>query len=126
MAKTEDAVKIDGARLYASLAELGRVGAYRDAATGLTGVDRLALTEADGEGRRLVVEWFKAAGLKVTVDRIGNVFARRDGRQNGLPPVLLGSHIDSVPTAGAFDGCLGVLGPWRSSALTRRKETRRP
>jgi N-carbamoyl-L-amino-acid hydrolase len=101
---------IDGRRLYASLQELAKIGAYKDEATGLIGVNRLALTAADGEGRHLVVKWFKEAGLKVTVDKIGNVYARREGGDPELEPVMLGSHIDSVPTAGAFDGCLGVLG----------------
>jgi N-carbamoyl-L-amino-acid hydrolase len=103
-------VKINGERLYAALAELGRVGAYTDETTGLVGVNRLALTAADGEGRRLVVKWMRSAGLAVTVDAIGNVYARRAGLEDHLDPVLLGSHIDSVPTAGTFDGCLGVLG----------------
>ena len=101
---------IDAKRLYGSIRELGKVGAYRDERTGLTGVNRLALTSADGEGRRLVVKWFKQAGLKVRVDRVGNVYGRREGLEPGLRPVMTGSHIDSVPTAGAFDGCLGVLG----------------
>ncbi|TBR22452.1 Zn-dependent hydrolase [bacterium] len=112
MAKTlsVEAPRIDGARLSRTLAELGRVGAYKDEATGLTGVRRLALSAADGQGRRLVIGWFKAAGLKVSVDRIGNVYARRAGADESLAPVMMGSHIDSVPTAGRFDGCLGVLG----------------
>lgn len=119
---------IDGARLYASLKELGKVGAYQDEATGLTGVNRLALTEKDGEGRRLVVKWFKEAGLDVSVDKIGNVYARRAGQDDGLAPLLLGSHIDSVPTAGAFDGCLGVLGALEvvRTLNDRRLATRRP
>lgn len=104
------ALTIDARRLYASLAELGKLGAYTDRATGLVGVNRLALTSADGAGRRLVAKWFRRAGLRVTVDRIGNVYGRRPGRREELAPVMLGSHIDSVPTAGRFDGCLGVLG----------------
>ncbi len=107
MAKT---LKINGARLRASLRELGKIGAYKDEATGLIGVNRLALTAADCAGRRLVVKWFKAAGLKVSIDKIGNVYGRREGLRPHLAPVLLGSHIDSVPAAGIFDGCLGVLG----------------
>ncbi len=102
-------MNVDGARLYESLKALGRIGAYTDEATGLVGVNRLALTRADGEGRRLVVSWMEEAGLEVTVDRIGNVFARRRGRDESARPVMVGSHIDSVATAGIFDGCLGVL-----------------
>lgn len=103
-------LSVNAARLSADLRALGRIGAYKDEATGLIGVNRLALTAADGAGRRLVAGWFKAAGLKVSVDRIGNVYGLRPGAREGLAPVLLGSHIDSVPTAGVFDGCLGVLG----------------
>jgi N-carbamoyl-L-amino-acid hydrolase len=101
---------INGERLWASLEALGRVGAYQDAASGLSGVRRLALTKEDGEGRRHVIAEMKAAGLEVTVDRIGNVYGRRRGREDALAPVMSGSHIDSVATAGRFDGCLGVLG----------------
>ena len=101
---------INAARLYGSIEALGRIGAYVDEPTGLTGVNRLALTDADGEGRRQVLAWMRELGLDVTVDRIGNVYARRAGREDTLPPVVIGSHIDSVPTAGRFDGCLGVLG----------------
>ncbi|MCC6998586.1 MAG: M20 family metallo-hydrolase [Deltaproteobacteria bacterium] len=101
---------INGQRLYAALAALGELGAYTDERTGLVGVNRLALTAADGEGRRHVVAAMRAAGLTVTIDRIGNVYARRPGRDDGARPVMIGSHIDSVATAGRFDGCLGVLG----------------
>jgi beta-ureidopropionase / N-carbamoyl-L-amino-acid hydrolase len=101
---------IDAGRLYASLAALGEIGAYHDPHSGLRGVCRLALTAAEGEGRRHVVARMKALGLEVTVDRIGNVFARRKGKSDQLAPVMIGSHIDSVATAGRFDGCLGVLG----------------
>jgi N-carbamoyl-L-amino-acid hydrolase len=104
------ALEINGQRLWDALMALGQVGAYRDERTGLMGVNRLALTDAEAEGRRLVMRWFQDAGLEVRVDRIGNVIARRRGRRNGDAPVMSGSHIDSVPTAGVFDGCLGVLG----------------
>ncbi len=111
MAKTlTKKLTINGGRLYAALKDLGKVGAYKDENSGLVGVNRLALTEKEGEGRRLVIKWFKEAGLKVVVDKIGNVYAKREGQDDDLPPLLLGSHIDSVPTAGIFDGCLGVLG----------------
>lgn len=103
-------LSIDGARLMASLQALGAIGAYDDADAGVRGVCRLALNAADGEGRRHVVAAMRDAGLEVTVDRIGNVYGRRAGRDERLPPVVIGSHIDSVATAGIFDGCLGVLG----------------
>jgi beta-ureidopropionase / N-carbamoyl-L-amino-acid hydrolase len=106
-----EALSIDGARLYRALQGLGAIGAYDDpGAAGLRGVCRLALTAADGEGRRHVMEEMKAVGMAVTVDRIGNVFGRRAGKDEGRAPVMIGSHIDSVATAGMFDGCLGVLG----------------
>jgi N-carbamoyl-L-amino-acid hydrolase len=103
-------ISINRARLYDELEALGRIGAYTDERTGLTGVNRLALTPADGEGRRHVVERMRQLGLAVTIDRIGNVYGRRAGQDDQLAPVMMGSHIDSVPTAGRFDGCLGVLG----------------
>ncbi len=109
MSAAELAVQIDPDRLWRSLLALAQLGAYRDERSGLQGVNRLALTAADGLGRRQVVRWFEEAGLEVRVDRIGNVYGHRAGRE-ALAPVLSGSHIDSVPTAGAFDGCLGVLG----------------
>lgn len=121
-------LSIDGERLYAALASLGQIGAYVDETTGLRGVDRLALTDADGEGRRHVVARMKALGLDVSVDRIGNVFGRRAGTDERLAPVVLGSHIDSVPTAGVFDGCLGVLGGLEivETLNLARRATRRP
>ena len=97
-------------RLDQALRTLGEIGAYDDPQTGLRGVNRLALTAADGAGRRHVVSEMRRLGLQVTVDRIGNTTGRREGREPGLAPVMMGSHIDSVPTAGRFDGCLGVLG----------------
>ncbi|NDD30242.1 MAG: Zn-dependent hydrolase [Proteobacteria bacterium] len=119
---------IDRDRLYAALEGLGRIGRYVDERTGLEGVNRLALTEADGEGRRQVVAWMRALGLEVTIDRIGNVYGLRAGRESHLAPVMMGSHIDSVPTAGRFDGCLGVLGGLEivHTLNDHRIETRRP
>lgn len=103
-------IRIDKARLWKALEALGDVGAYTDEPTGLRGVNRLALTAADGAGRRHVVERMREAGLTVKVDQIGNVYGRREGKDPRKKPVLSGSHIDSVPTGGRFDGCLGVLG----------------
>mgnify|MGYP002630278166 CR=1 FL=1 len=101
---------IDADRLWDTLLKLARIGAYVDARTGLSGVNRLALTDADADGRRQVMAWFGEAGLEVRVDRVGNVIGRRAGRFDHLAPVMSGSHIDSVPTGGAFDGALGVIG----------------
>ncbi|SIR63499.1 Zn-dependent hydrolase [Pseudacidovorax sp. RU35E] len=95
---------VDGARLWDSLMTLARVGA-----TPRGGVARLALTDLDRQGRDLVVQWGREAGLAITVDQIGNVFMRRQGRASALPPVVAGSHIDTQPTGGKFDGNYGVL-----------------
>lgn len=107
---TDRIVRIDRDRLWATLMELKEIGAYDDDATGLWGVRRLALTDADAEARRRCVQWMTEAGLEVRVDKIGNVYATRPGRDRSLPCVLMGSHIDTVATGGAFDGTLGVLG----------------
>jgi N-carbamoyl-L-amino-acid hydrolase len=97
-------LRINGTRLWHSLMELAQIGA-----TEKGGVKRLALTDLDRQGRDLVVQWAKAEGLAVTVDRIGNVFMRREGTNPSLPPVVTGSHIDTQPTGGKFDGNYGVL-----------------
>lgn len=97
-------LRVNGERLWASLMELARIGA-----TEKGGVCRLALTELDKQGRDLVIGWAKEAGMTVTVDKIGNAFMRRPGRNNALPPVMTGSHIDTQPTGGKFDGNYGVL-----------------
>ena len=99
-----DELRINGQRLWDALMELARIGA-----TPKGGVKRLALTDLDRQGRDLVVGWGKAAGMSVTVDQIGNVFMRREGRNPALPPVMTGSHIDTQPTGGKFDGNYGVL-----------------
>lgn len=121
-------VGIDADRLWASLMELARIGAYADEATGLVGVNRQSLTDADAEGRRLLVRWLESAGLDVTIDEMGSIFGRREGIDSDARPVIVGSHIDSVATAGAFDGCLGVLGALEAirSFDERGIRTRRP
>lgn len=97
-------LSINGQRLWQSLMDLARIGA-----TEKGGNCRLALTALDGQGRDLVVGWMKDAGLTITVDQIGNIFGRRAGRNNDLAPIMTGSHIDTQPTGGKFDGCYGVL-----------------
>ncbi len=99
-----DALRINGERLWASLMALAQIGA-----TPKGGVCRLALTELDRQGRDLVTQWAREAGLRVSIDKIGNVFMRRAGRNNLLPPIMTGSHIDTQPTGGKFDGNYGVL-----------------
>jgi len=96
---------INGQRLWGSLMEMGKIGA-----TPKGGVCRLALTDLDKQGRDLFVRWAKEAGCTISVDQMGNVFARRAGLDDSLPPVVTGSHADSQPTGGRFDGIYGVLG----------------
>ncbi|HEX9624531.1 MAG TPA: hydantoinase/carbamoylase family amidase, partial [Streptosporangiaceae bacterium] len=103
-------LRVDRDRLWADLMALKEIGAYDDAPTGLRGVRRLALTDEDAQARRQVIEWMRDAGLVVRIDRIGNVYGRRAGLDDSLPCVLMGSHIDTVTSGGAFDGTLGVLG----------------
>lgn len=109
-ARDASKISINQGRLWGSLMDLAQLGSFTDERTGLQGVNRLALTDAEAQGRRLVMSWMREAGLGVRVDEFGNVYGRREGRLRDAPPVLVGSHIDSVATAGAFDGCLGVLG----------------
>ncbi len=97
-------LRIDGDRLWASLMELAQIGA-----TAKGGVCRLTLTDLDKQGRDLVSKWAREAGLTITIDKIGNGFLRRAGRNNALPPIVTGSHIDTQPTGGKFDGNYGVL-----------------
>jgi N-carbamoyl-L-amino-acid hydrolase len=97
-------LRIDGHRLWASLMEMAKIGA-----TAKGGVCRLTLTDLDKQGRDLFVRWCQEAGCTVKVDQMGNIFARRPGRNNNLAPVGTGSHLDSQPTGGRFDGVYGVL-----------------
>ncbi|HYM32214.1 MAG TPA: Zn-dependent hydrolase [Candidatus Cybelea sp.] len=106
MAKTTAGknLRINGERLWESLMEMAKIGATQKG-----GVCRLALTDLDRQGRDLFVRWAKEAGCTISVDRMGNIFARRPGKDNSLPPVGTGSHLDSQPTGGKFDGVYGVL-----------------
>ena len=101
-------LRIDGARLGARLDALGEVGAVHGPA-GEWGCARLALTDADRDGRDLVMGWMRDLGMEVIVDAIGNVVATRAGTDPTAAPVMTGSHIDTVRTGGRFDGNLGVL-----------------
>ena len=96
--------RIDGQRLWSSLMAMAEIGA-----TPKGGVKRLTLTEVDRQGRDRFCEWCRALGLQIRVDEIGNTFARREGRDPSRPPVLMGSHLDSQPSGGKFDGALGVI-----------------
>ena len=95
---------LSGARLWDSLMEMAKIGG-----TEKGGNNRQTLTDVDGEGRALFQKWGEAVGLTLTVDRLGNMVFRREGRNPSLPPVAIGSHLDTQPTGGKFDGVLGVL-----------------
>jgi N-carbamoyl-L-amino-acid hydrolase len=96
-------MRINRKRLEESMERLGRIGE-----TPKGGLTRLALSDEDRRGRDLLVSWMREAGLAVTVDQMGNIFGRRAGSEP-LPPVMMGSHADSVPAGGKYDGQLGVL-----------------
>jgi N-carbamoyl-L-amino-acid hydrolase len=99
----EATMRINRQRLEESMQALGRIGETPNG-----GLTRVALTDEDRRARDLLLEWMRGAGLRVTVDRMGNIFGERRGR-DALPPVMMGSHADSVPTGGKYDGQLGVL-----------------
>ncbi|MGH8741991.1 MAG: M20/M25/M40 family metallo-hydrolase, partial [Burkholderiales bacterium] len=99
-----DNLRINSDRLWRSLMELAQIGA-----TPKGGVKRLTLTEEDRRARDLFARWGREAGLAVEVDAVGNVFARRAGTDPAAPPVAMGSHLDSQPSGGKFDGAYGVM-----------------
>lgn len=98
------ALRVDGDRLQSRLDALAQIGAIEGG-----GCCRLALTDDDRRGRDQVVAWMRELGLQVQIDAVGNVFGLRAGRLD-LPPVMTGSHIDTVRTGGRYDGNLGVIG----------------
>jgi N-carbamoyl-L-amino-acid hydrolase len=97
-------IRVDGERLWDSLMALAEIGATPNGGSG-----RLALTDLDKQARDLFVSWCAAAGCQVRIDPMGNIFARRAGTEPGLPPVTTGSHLDTQPLGGRFDGVYGVL-----------------
>ncbi len=97
-------LRINAERLWGSLMELARIGA-----TPKGGVRRLTLTEEDRQARDLFARWAREAGLSISVDAIGNLFARRAGTDPAAAPVAMGSHLDSQPSGGKFDGAYGVM-----------------
>lgn len=95
---------VNGDRLWSSLMTMAEIG------PGVAGgCNRQALTDADRDGRDLFVKWAREAGCTISVDQVGNIFARRPGRDSETAPVLAGSHLDTQPTGGRFDGAYGVL-----------------
>jgi beta-ureidopropionase / N-carbamoyl-L-amino-acid hydrolase len=98
-------LRIDGARLWDSLMEMAQIG------PGIAGgCNRQTLTDADSEGRHLFARWCKEAGMTMGVDTMGTMFATRPGTDPDALPVYMGSHLDTQPTGGKYDGVLGVLG----------------
>jgi beta-ureidopropionase / N-carbamoyl-L-amino-acid hydrolase len=105
MAPPTDNLRIDGGRLWDSLMEMAKIG------PGVAGGNnRQTLTDADAEGRRLFQRWCEDAGLTMGVDEMGTMFAMRPGEDPDALPVYVGSHLDTQPTGGKYDGVLGVLG----------------
>ena len=97
-------IKINGDRLMDTLFEMAKIGG-----TEKGGCNRQTLTDLDRQGRDLFKSWCEDAGCTVTVDEMGNMFARRPGKNDDLPPVVMGSHLDTQPTGGKYDGVAGVL-----------------
>ncbi|AEQ52271.1 Zn-dependent hydrolase [Pelagibacterium halotolerans] len=105
MATLGDNLKVNGDRLWDSIMEMARIG------PGVAGGNnRQTLTDADKVGRELFQRWCDEAGLEMGVDKMGTMFARREGTDPGALPVYVGSHLDTQPTGGKYDGVLGVLG----------------
>ena len=105
MAAPGENLQINSDRLWDSLMEMAKIG------PGIAGGNnRQTVTDEDGEGRHLFKRWCEAAGLEMGLDEMGTMFARREGTDPSLPPVYVGSHLDTQPTGGKYDGVLGVLG----------------
>lgn len=104
MPKLNSEMKINDVRLWRMLMDMAKIG------PGIaSGNNRQTLTDADADGRKLFKTWCEAAGMTVCVDKIGNMFAQRPGEDADSKPVYVGSHLDTQPTGGKFDGVLGVL-----------------
>ncbi len=121
MAAPGENLKIDGARLWDSLMEMAKIG------PGVAGGNnRQTLTDADAEGRALFQSWCDAAGCQMGVDKMGTMFARREGTDPDALPVYVGSHLDTQPTGGKYDGVLGVLGGAGDRAHAERPRDQDP
>ncbi|MDP6395765.1 MAG: Zn-dependent hydrolase [Desulfobacterales bacterium] len=96
---------MNGDRLRNKLEKMAKIGA-----TSAGGVERLTLTDTDKQARDLFVKWLERLDLEVRIDEMGNIFGKRVGKNDALAPVMSGSHIDSQPKGGRFDGILGVMG----------------
>lgn len=116
-------LRVNGKRLRNSLEEMAEIGA-----TPGGGVQRLALSDEDKQARDRFVTWLRQIDLEVTIDEMGNIFGKRSGKNNDLPPLMSGSHIDSQPKGGRFDGILGVMASLEvmRTIHENRVETERP
>ena len=97
-------LRVNGKRLKESLMEMAKIGE-----TSAGGVERLTVSDEDKRARDLFVKWLKEMNCEIAIDTMGNIFGRRPGKNRKLPPVISGSHIDSQPKGGRFDGILGVM-----------------
>ncbi|OQY51589.1 MAG: hypothetical protein B6230_04450 [Desulfobacteraceae bacterium 4572_89] len=116
-------LRVNGKRLQNTLEEMAKIGATPNG-----GVQRLALSDEDRQARDLFISWLKDLDLEIRIDEMGNVFGTRKGENNDLAPVMSGSHIDSQPKGGKFDGILGVMGPLEVMRVLHENniKTRRP
>ncbi len=103
--QSSNRLRVNGARLNAHLAELAQFGKTPEG-----GTQRVAYTDADLQGREYATKLLRAAKLDVSIDAVGNLIGRRAGKEAGLKPLLIGSHIDSVPAGGSYDGQVGSMG----------------
>jgi len=99
-----DVIRVNGERYWQTIDRSGEIGRGRPG-----GLSRLALSDADREMRDLFVSWCREAGCTVSIDRLGSIFARREGTEPDLPPVAMGSHLDTQVNGGRYDGIVGVL-----------------
>src|SRR4026209_606784 len=120
---TSDRIRIDAPRFWSTVMRSGQIGPGKAG-----GLRRLALTDADKEMRDLFITWCTGAGGAVTSDRLGNIFARRPGVDDHLPPVLMGSHLDTQVAGGKYDGIVGGLAGLEAARTLadRRVRTKRP
>ena len=123
MSSGRNLIEVNGERLWDTLLASGKIGPGKSG-----GLRRLALTDSDKEMRDLFVKWCREAGCTVTIDGVGNIFARRPGLDDTLPPVVIGSHLDSQAAGGRYDGILGVLAGLEivRTLNENRVKTRRP
>ena len=121
MAAPGENLRINGDRLWDSLMDMAKIG------PGIAGGNnRQTLTDADAEGRALFKSWCDAAGMTMGVDKMGTMFATRPGTDPDALPVYVGSHLDTQPTGGKYDGVLGVLAALAGMIVTARLNSATP